>query len=136
SALGQRKVRIERERQLEFGERIVKPTPEQMHATERVVRPRILAVSEDRRLRCAVGEGRRHRRIRPTHMCAEDLTGGEQAERLPIRRSVAGPLLQRCWRPAVALPCPPPVMRQRRITRSQASRLSGGLWRARKLSAA
>ena len=58
-ALGKREVRIEPQRQLEFGQRVVEAPPEQINAAQRMVRPGVLAVGRDRRQRRALGDRQR-----------------------------------------------------------------------------
>ncbi len=92
-ALRQREVRIEPKRDLQFGQRILEASSEQIGRTQCVMRPGIFAVGQDRSLRRTLGQ-RHHRRIRPTHVCAEGLAGGKHAERLAVIRINGNRLLE------------------------------------------
>jgi hypothetical protein len=110
-ALGQREVGIEPQRRFEFSQRIVEPPAKQIGATERVVSPRIFAVGPDRCQGRPLGEWR-HRLVRPTHVDAEYVTGGEQSERLTIVGVDGDCPLQQLLRGDIVLPGHPPVVRQ------------------------
>src|SRR6516162_8916650 len=83
-----------------------------MDAAKGMMRPGVLAVSPDRRLRRAFGDRYAGRHVFPAHMGAERMAGGEDAERLTVARVDGDRLLQQRLRGDIVLPGHPPVMRQ------------------------
>ena len=83
-AVSYRKIRIEAERELEFGEAILEPAIEKVDARQREMRPRVLAVGVDRSQRAALGDRHRFRHRLPAHVGAEHATAREHAQRLAV----------------------------------------------------
>ncbi len=111
--LREREIWIEPQRGLELGERVVEAPHEQVHAAERVMRPGILAVGEDRSAGRTLRLGRRDGHVRPAHVDAERVARRKHAERLAVVGVDRGRLLQQRLGHHLILAGHPPVMRQR-----------------------
>ena len=77
------------------------------------MRPGVFAVGPDRGQRRALGQRHHRRHIRPTHMGAERLAGGEHAKRLAVVRIDGGRLLEQGLRHQIVLTRHAPEMRER-----------------------
>ena len=101
-----------------------------------MMRPGVLAVGPDRGQRRTLGNRYRRRHIRPAHVGAERMAGGQHAKRLTVIRVDCVAFSSSACATKIILTRYAPVVDSARITRSHASMLLGGLRREWNFSAA